>query len=401
LLTGPLAGIRVVDLSQIVSGPMAACILAEQGADVVKVESVGGDPIRGLGPRKGDLSAMFIAVNHGKRGLALDLKKPEATTVLDRLIARSDVLIENFRPGVIDRLGFGYDRCRRLNARLVYTSINGFGPDGPYANIRVYDPVVQAVSGLAALQAGADGAPHLIQTLIADKTTALTAAQAITAALYFRERSGTGQRIDIAMLDAAIAFAWPDGMWNETFLDDAPPPWPPYGAQMRLWEAADGQVAIGALQDSEFAALCDAVGRPDLAADPRLATVVGRNVHRADWTPALSSAVKAMSVDALMAAFVRTGAVGGRVNRVPDVAADPQVIHNSTIANVDHGAIGRVALPRAAARFADGGSRPGVAPGLGEHSREILRELGHTDVEIDALVASGSVVASSVTAQAC
>lgn len=401
MLTGPLAGIRVVDLSQIVSGPMAACILVEQGAEVVKVESTGGDPIRSLGPRKGDLSAMFIAVNHGKRGLALDLKHPAARTVLDRLIAQSDVLIENFRPGVLERLGFGYDRCRDLNPRLVYASINGFGPDGPYANIRVYDPVVQAVSGIAALQAGRDGVPQLMRTLIADKTAALTAAQAITAALFARERSGTGQRIDIAMLDAAIAFAWPDGMWNETFLDDAPAPWPAYGAQMRLWAAADGQVAIGALQNSEFVALCDAVGRPDLAADPRLATVAGRNAHRADWAPMLAAAVKAMSVDALMAEFIRTGAVGGRVNRVADVSADPQVVHNASIAIVDHGAIGRVAVPRAAARFGQGASDPGVAPRLGEHSRAILRELGHTAAEIDVLIASGSVVAASVADRPC
>jgi crotonobetainyl-CoA:carnitine CoA-transferase CaiB-like acyl-CoA transferase len=393
LLTGPLAGIRVVDFSQIVSGPMAACILADQGADVVKVEAIGGDPVRWLGPRKGDLSSMFIAVNRGKRGMALNLKSAAARAVIDRLIARADVVIENFRPGVIDRLGFGYDRCCELNPRLVYASINGFGPDGPYANIRVYDPVVQAVSGLAALQAGADGVPLLMRTLIADKTTAITAAQAITAALFARERSGTGQRIDVAMIDTAIAFAWPDGMWNDTFLDDAPAPWPAYGAQMRLWAAADGRVAIGALQNSEFIALCDAVDRSDLAADPRLATVAGRNAHRADWTPALAAAVKAMTVDALMAAFIRTGAVGGRVNRVADVAADPQVIHNAIVATVDHGPVGRVALPRGAARFDGSTSEPGVAPGLGEHSRDILRELGHTGDEIDALVASGAVLA--------
>ncbi len=401
MLTGPLAGVRVVDLSQIVSGPMAACILAEQGADVVKVEATGGDPLRVLGPRKGDLSAMFIAVNHSKRGLALDLKRPDAQDVLNRLISRADVLIENFRPGVIERLGFDYDRCRASNPRLIYASINGFGPDGPYANIRVYDPVVQAVSGLAALQAGADGVPQLMRTLIADKITAVTAAQAITAALFSRERSGEGQRIDIAMLDAAVAFAWPDGMWNETFLDALPAPWPAYGAQMRLWAAADGQVAIGALQDSEFRALCVAVDRPDLAEDNRLKTVAGRNTHRADWAPVLGAAVKAMSVDALMAAFVRTGAVGGRVNRIGEVATDPQVRHNATVAAIDHGSIGRVALPRAAARFGRTRSLPGTAPTLGEHSRAVLSELGHNAAEIDALIASGSVVAPIVGARPC
>lgn len=398
---GPLAGIKILDLSQIVSGPMAACLLAEQGADVIKIESIDGDPIRGFGPRKGQMSAMFISVNHGKRGLALDLKRPTAKVILDELIVRSDVLIENFRPGVIERLGFGYERCAALNLKLIYVSINGFGPDGPYATIRVYDPVVQAVSGLAALQTDAAGIPQLMQTLIADKTTALTAAQAITAALFARERSKVGQRIDIAMLDAAISFAWPDGMWNEVFLDDPPVAWPAYGAQMRLWTAADGQVAVGALQDSEFRALCDAVGCPELASDPRLATVAGRNAHRAYWTPALRAAVKAMSVDELVAGFVRTGAVGGRVNRVAHVAVDPQVAHNATIAIVDHGTMGRVAVPRAAARFGDSQRGPGIAPEIGEHSRVILSELGHTDAEIDALIAVGSVFAPSVVDRPC
>lgn len=392
-MTGPLAGVRVVDFSQIVSGPMAAQILGQQGAEVIKVESPGGDPVRGLGPAKGDRSAMFIAVNHGKRGLAVDLKTDAAKAIVMALVERADVLIENFRPGVIGRLGFGHAACAAHNPRLVYASINGFGPDGPYANIRVYDPVVQAVSGLAALQAGADGVPQLMRTLVADKTTAIAAAQAITAALFARERSGVGQRIDLAMLDVAVGFAWPDGMWNDTFLDDPPPPSPAYGAQMRLWVAADGRVAIGALQTAEFVALCDAVGRPDLAVDPRLASVAGRNAHRADWTTALGEAVAAMPVDALMAGFIRTGAVGGRANAVADVARDPQVVHNATVTTIDHGAIGRAAVPRGAARF--GGAAvvaSGPAPMIGEHSRAILGELGYDPAAIDALVASGVVI---------
>ncbi|QXQ04777.1 CoA transferase [Sphingosinicellaceae bacterium] len=394
-MTGPLHGIRVVDLSQIVSGPMAACILSDQGADVIKVETPGGDPVRTLGPRKGDLSSMFITVNRGKRGIVLDLKQPAACDILCGLIKGADVLLENFRPGAIERLGFGYERCREINPRLVFASINGFGPDGPYANIRVYDPVVQAVSGLAATQVDTDGRIGLIRSLIADKVTALTAAQAITAALFQRERTGIGQRVDIAMLDAAVAFNWADGMYNHCFVDDAPPPFPEYGSMMRLWTAADGQVAVGSLQNSEFFALARAVGLPELADDERLRSVGGRMAHRQEWTPKLSAALKATDLDTLMAAFIREGAVGGRVNTLDRVIDDPQVRHNGIVAEIDHGAEGRVQTPRPAARFGAGGDatlRP--APHMGEHSRAVLRELGRDDAAIDALIATGAVLAA-------
>ena len=182
-MAGPLAGIKIVDLSQIVSGPMAATILADQGAEVIKVESPGGDPVRSLGPRKGDRSAMFIAVNRGKQGLAIDLKTRGGRAILERLVGWADVLVENFRPGTMERLGFGYDRCAEINPRLIFASITGFGQEGPYRNIRVYDMVAQAVSGIAATQVDHQGRPSLVRSLIADKVTAVTMAQAITAAL--------------------------------------------------------------------------------------------------------------------------------------------------------------------------------------------------------------------------
>ena len=394
-LTLPLDGIRVVDLSQIVSGPMAACILADQGADVIKVETPGGDPVRTLGPKKGDLSSMFIAVNRGKRGLALDLKQPAAADVLVRLIERADVLIENFRPGIIERLGFGYERCRDINPRLIFASINGFGPGGPYANIRVYDPVVQAVSGLAATQIDRDGKAGLIRSLIADKVTALTAAQAIVAALFMRERGGGGQRVDIAMLDAAVAFNWPDGMYNHGFVDEAPPPFPEYGSLMRLWSAADGKVAIGFLQNAEFVALARAVGLDDLATDARLQSVGGRMQHQAEWAPRLTAALQATDLDTLMAGFIREGAVGGRVNSLAGVLDDPQVRHNRIVTEIDHGPEGRVRGARPPARFAATDAAPlRPAPRIGEHSRAVLAELDYEPAQVDVLLAAKAVIAA-------
>ena len=395
-MTAPLTGIRVLDLSQIVSGPMAACILADQGAEVIKVEAPSGDPVRTLGPRKGLLSSMFIAVNRGKRGIVLDLKLAAAREVLADLIRTADVLIENFRPGVIDRLGFGYEACRQLNPRLIFTSITGFGPDGPYSNIRVYDPVVQAVSGLAATQTDHEGHPSLIKSLIADKVTALTAAQAITAALFVRERSGQAQRLDVSMLDAAVAFNWPDGMYNHGFIDDAPPQFPEYGSLGRLREAADGYVATSALQTVEFVALCRAVGLDSFAQDPRLLSLAGRMAHRAEWEAELVAALGARDLDTLMAGFIGTGAVGGRVNALGQVARDPQVVHNRTVLEIDHGDLGRVRTSRPPVHFAATPNvAPRPAPWLGQHTEAILRETGRSAEAIAALLASGAAIAAS------
>lgn len=394
-MTGPLAGIRIVDCSQIVSGPMACQMLADQGADVVKVESPGGDPVRGLGPRKGDLSAMFIAVNRGKQGICLDLKSPQGLAVLERLAAGADVLVENFRPGVLARLGLDWPRMQAINPRLIYCSITGFGPDGPYSNVRVYDPVIQAVSGIAASQTDREGTPGLVRHLVADKVTAVTAAQAITAALLRRERAGPaapGERIEVAMLDAAVAFNWPDGMYNDAFLDDAPAQLPPNGAQMRLWKAADGQVAIAAVQTTEFVALCRSLGREDMASDPRYATLAGRLQHQREWVPQVSAEMAGRSCADLMAGFVREGAVGGPVVAAADVPDDAQVQHNGICITVDHaGDVGRVRQARAPAVFGEPLAVPGPAPHLGEHGRQILAAAGYDAAAIAALIAAGIV----------
>ena len=390
-MPGPLAGIKIVDLSQIVSGPMAATILADQGAEVIKVESPGGDPVRGLGPAKGDLSAMFIAVNRGKKGLSIDLKTDGGRAILERLLVGADVVIDNFRPGTMDRLGFGYERCCALNPRLIYAAITGFGVDGPYTNIRVYDPVIQAVSGLAATQIDSEGKPSLVRTLIADKVTALTMAQAITAALFHRERTGEGQRVDVAMIDATLAFNWPEGMYNHSFT--APEPvFPEYGSMSRLWPCADGQVAIGMMQPVEFVALANAVGLPELAADKRFHGVGGRMKYRDEWAPKLAAAIAVRTKAELMAGFIAEGAVGGRVNTCAEALDDPQVAHNGVVIEIDHGTAGQVKAARPPARFsATPAAAAGPAPRLGEHGAAVLAGLGFGADEVAAFVADGTV----------
>ncbi len=364
-MMGPLAGIRVLDLSQIVSGPMAGAWLSDQGADVLKLEAPAGDPVRSVGVRKGNMSAIFVSVNRGKRGIVLDLKDPATRADFEALLRWADVLIENFRPGALARLGFSWERCAEINPRLIYCAITGFGPDGPYANIRAYDPVVQAASGVAATQADAQGQPSLVQSLVCDKVTALTAAQGITAALFARERSGTGQRVEIAMLDAALAFNWPEGMYNHAFVEPAAP-FPDYGTLTRLWPALDGQVSMAAIQDSEFQAMRDALGNPESLADPRYDSMAGRFAHLAALLPAMGAEVAIRTRGELMDGFKATGAVGCTVNSREEVLTDPQVLHNGSIVTVDQGSLGHVRVARHPVRFSatPANDAPGPAPAL-------------------------------------
>ena len=217
-MTGSLSGVRVIDMTTVYSGPMAASILGDQGADVVKVEPPGGDMQRGpMRVSRNGLDAQFAALNRNKRSIGIDLSGDAGKSVLHRFVANADVLMENFRPGVMERLGVGYASLAELNPRLIFASINGVGATGPYAGRRVYDAVIQAISGIASLQADpATGEPALVNTLICDKVTAMTAAQAVCSALYARERTGVGQRIDVSMLDSALFFLWPDAMATST-----------------------------------------------------------------------------------------------------------------------------------------------------------------------------------------
>lgn len=363
---GPLAGIRVLDLSQIVSGPMAGAWLADQGADVLKLESPEGDPVTGFGARRAGISGIYVAVNRGKRGETLDLKDPASRPRFEELVRWADVLIENFRPGAMAKLGFPYERCAELNPRLVWCSITGFGPDGPYANLRAYDPVVQAASGVCALQADPDGTPRLVGTLIFDKVTALSAAQAITAALFARERTGAGQKVEVPMLDAAVAFNWVEGMYNQAFVEGPEAPMPDYASFGRLWQAKDGWVACSALQDVEFRALREALGHPESLADPVFDTGGGRFANLPRMMAAMAAEVAKRTVAELMDGFTRAGAVGCVVNDRVALMADPQVVHNGCLVEVDQGAAGRVRVARHPIRFsATPASRaPGPAPRL-------------------------------------
>jgi len=382
-MAGALDGIRVLDVSQMISGPIATMILGDQGADVIKVEPPGaGDLVRGIGAAKSGIAPTFATANRNKRSIALNLRDPRGLRVLAKLVAASDVFVQNFRPGKAEEMGIGEKALRAIRPDLIYVSISGFGETGPYAHKRVYDPVVQALSGLAGIQGDREtGRPRMVRTIVPDKLTAMTAAQAITAALLARARTGEGQHVRLAMLDAMVSFLWPEGMARYTFIRDGEDRVQPSRAipQVRdlVFQTKDGYITAGTVADREWQAFARAVGHPEWLDDDRFRTPAGRIAH---WDArlelmqgALGSRTNADWLRILDAAEVPCGPINGRA----DLLTDPQIAANELIVESEHPAVGRMRQTRPAARFERTPAeirRP--APTLGQHTDEVLAEAG-------------------------
>ena len=389
-MPGPLAGIRVLDLTSVVSGPLATMFLADQGAEVIKIEPLGGDITRRSRQSisaSGEFSALFVSSNRGKRSLALDLKRPEAAKIMRELIASSDVLVQNFRPGTMERLGLGEPTLRELNPRLIYASISGVGESGPYAKKRVYDPIIQGLSGFADLQAEPrTRRPQMIRTIVADKTTAIFAAQAITAALFARERTGEGQHIRLAMLDTMIAYLWPEAMTQYTVVGREATTADPTARPDLIFETADGYITVGTISDSEWQGFCAASGRPGLAEDPRFNTPGGRAVNATERILLMAEIIKKRPTAEWLQRLDANDVPSAPVLRRNEVITNEQVLARELIVELDHPDIGLVRQPKPAARFDRTPARiQGPAPRIGEHSATILAELGFEAAEIERL----------------
>lgn len=393
---GPLKGIRVLDITSMITGPMCGQQLGDLGADVIKIEPVHGEISRWMSPpQKEGLTGFYSQVNRNKRSLALDLKSPAGIAVVKKLAESADIVVENFRGGVPDRVGFGYDDLRAVNDRLIYVSITGFGPTGPYSHRPAYDPIAQGLVGGCFIQGMPfGGKPQLIQSAIVDKTTATTATSVVLAALYARDRpggTGKGQRVDVPMIDAWAANSLPDMMPVDTFMpNDMPDPAPL--AVLRVFATTDGFIVGMALQDNHFQGLCTALECEELLTTPGMATLGERVACFDPWLDAIAAAIAKFSTDDALSRLDAAGVPFGRVQTIREFAEDPQAKHNRTIFDAEHPDAGTMRYIRYPGHMSETpASLHKHPPRLGEHSREVLVDAGFSAADIEQLLADGVV----------
>jgi crotonobetainyl-CoA:carnitine CoA-transferase CaiB-like acyl-CoA transferase len=394
-LTRPLEGIRILDLSIALTGPYAVTLMADQGADVIKVERPGiGDLARWVGVAVNGLSALYLMCNRGKRSIAVDIKTPEGVAIIKRLASRADVVIQNFRPGVMDRLGLGYEALRQVNPEVVYASLSGFGSQGPYRDRSAYDTVGQAYGGLAANQADpANGVPVFLRQTAADKVTALYASQAITAALLARAMGRGGQHIEVAMMDAVASFLWADSAGNEVLLESDHSQNSSFVAGFNPMRFSDGWGIVTPTSVEDFSGMCKALDVEGWD-DPRLATMEERNKHR-DFTSALVDMCYARAANLTMAEatsrFEEQRIPFAMILSPDELTRDAHAVAVGLFEEYDHPVVGPIRFPRHPAQFLSTPAQsPGSSPALGQHTDEVLAELGMADRVAD-LRASGVV----------
>tara|TARA_B100000214_G_scaffold66005_1_gene43773 strand:+ start:9656 stop:10846 length:1191 start_codon:yes stop_codon:yes gene_type:complete len=391
---GPLEGIKIIDLTSMVSGPMGAMILADQGAEVIKVEPVAGDQLRHMAAPHNGVNPAFFSCNRGKKSLAIDLKSKEGKEILLKLIKESDVLMQNFRPGTTDRMGFGYEDMKKLNPSLIYLSISGFGDKGPYAQSRVYDPVIQALSGATDIQADRNtGTPKMFRVVIADKVTSLTAAQAISSALYAREKNSEGQHVRLSMLDSVIAFFWPEGMSGLVFKDKEFDVRKLQGSQDLIYKAKDRYITAGAVSDAEWKGMCNALDMTELIEDERFATSAARVINAEERKQITGKEIEKWQSEEILARFQDEGVPSAPLLDRMELMHHEQIVENQTIMRKEYEGFGEVRQAIPPAQFEGTPSqisRP--APKLGEHGIEILTSMGISEEVQNRLLEEGKIV---------
>lgn len=386
----PLDGIRVLEFSTMVTASFAAMMLAEQGAEVIKVEPLDvGDPMRYIGSSKGGVSALFASCNRGKRSLRLDLKTDRGRTVIEQLADRTDIVLTNYRPGVMDGLGLGSSSLRLRNPRLVYGAVTGFGTQGPQADAPAYDPIIQAQTGMAAVQGQGKGTREFIRTLMCDKVTAYTICQAVTTALYVRERTGMGQHIDLSMMDAGLYFLFPDGFMHRTLLDDDVTHLPPLNQVLYdVTDTADGSVTVSAATPAQQVGLLTAIGRLDLFADERFNSMERLIQNLEAFRAEMKATMFAFTTDELLARLHDNDVPAARLLDYDEVFSHPQYEANDSVDVATHPQLGAMRRVKPPARF--GGRRLAPAsdsPDHGANTTEVLGELGYSASEIASMIA--------------
>jgi crotonobetainyl-CoA:carnitine CoA-transferase CaiB-like acyl-CoA transferase len=394
---GPLKGLKVIDLSHVMAGPTCSMLLADMGADVIKIEKIPGgeDARRMIPPEIAGESAAFLIMNRNKRGIALDLKNDAGRSVLSRLLKDADVLIENYRRGTMERMGFGYEALHQRHPKLIYCSISGFGRTGPYADRGGFDLVTQGMSGLMSITGEGPGCPPMkMGAPVTDITAGILACVGILAALHSRESTGQGQMVDTSLFEAGIVHTY----WHSAICfatSQAPGPMGtahPLNAPYQAFPASDGWITVGAANQANWLRLIEVLEAPELGGDPRFAN----NADRMRNLPALNAALTAIFQRRTMAEWLRrleeAGVPAGPVLNIKQMHADSQALAREMIVETTHPTAGRTKAIGLPVKFSD---TPGgvhrSAPVFGEHTREILREHGYLDAEIDAMAAQGAI----------
>ena len=387
-MPGPLNGYRILDLTTVISGPYATMILADQGADVIKVEAIDApDHARGAGHGNRQLTSTFLNNNRNKRAITLNLKTDDGKAVLLKLARTADIFIQNFRPGVVERLGIGEDAVRAVAPSIIYVSISGFGEKGPWSHKPVYDPIVQALSGLTTIQAGSDEArPQLVRTIVPDKLTGITAAQAVSSALLHRERTGEGQHVRVSMLDSVLSFLWASDMGSQTFVGREVSTQRAATFIDLIYQTKSDYISVSVMSNKQWKALADAVGHPEWKDDERFKTPALRDFNANERLQLIQDALLKKSAEAWLEILDDAGVPCAPVLKRKDVINHPQILASDLIIETDHHVAGRIRQTRPAARFSK--ASPEIrrgAPLHGEHTDEILAESGYSRDEIGKL----------------
>jgi crotonobetainyl-CoA:carnitine CoA-transferase CaiB-like acyl-CoA transferase len=399
IMGGPLSGVRVLDFSSVITGPFCTMMMADLGADVIKVEAPGGDILRHLSMTfKAGFGSWFVNFNRNKRSIVLDLKQPAVRDTILAMVKQCDVMVHNLRPGVMGRLGFGYQTVREHNPKIVYLSISGFGPEGPYAHKPCYDPVIQGLSGLAFVQGG-DGKPMFIRTAIADKMTSMNAVYHVLAALVAADRQGVGQEITLSMIDSLLSFIGPDTMFGYTFIpDDEYRHLSISNALLQPMRTKDGYIVACAATDDQWKRMCQAMNKPEWIA--HYPTPAVRALHLPEILAAIDEFLPQKTSQEWLTIFEAADVPCGPVNTFDEALRDPQLLQNQTFVEYDHPVAGRIRGVNVPGKFSV--TAPRIrhhAPGLGEHTIDVLKEFGITPAQIATLVETGAATqAQSATA---
>ncbi len=375
---GPLDGIRVLDLTRALAGPYCTMFLGDMGAEVVKIEQPGvGDDSRGWGPPfVGDQSAYFLAINRNKKSLAIDLKTKQGVELVRQLAVKADVLIENFRPGTMERFGLNEPELRALNPRLIYASVSGFGADGPMKDWPGYDIIIQAWGGFMSITGRPDGEPTKVAVAIIDIVAGLMLGKAIVAALFARERTGLGQKIDTSLLEAEVACLIPYG---SDYLATGKVPGRNGNAHPNIvpyqsFNSSDGYLGVGAASEGNWQRLCQAIGKPELASDPRFARNAERVAHRKELIAILTGVFLERDTATWITLLTKAGIPCAPVNTIDQVFSDPQVLHRKMLLEMEHPTAGRVRVAGMPVKFsATPASLRFPPPLLGQHTEEVLQ----------------------------